>query len=157
MLEQFEDGLGLKLVKYIIQKDFSFANKNYTEHEELVGYGMLGVTLALKQYDGKHNFVNFASGKIKQSIISYLRTSYSKPIYPYLPERFIYNENDIDAKDSIQYLFKFLNSKERSILTKLYLDEKPYQAVIKETGLSKFRIFSTRRRAFTKLRSIELC
>ena len=119
---------------------------------------MLGVAIALKQHDGKHDFVVFAGYKIKHSILSYLRTSYSKPIYPFLRERFVYaDNNNVEARDSIEYLFKFLNNNERLILRKLYLEEKPYQKVIQETGLSKFRIFSTRRRAFKKLREKKLC
>ena len=158
MLEQFRDKTGEGLVKHIVRYCFSSAYENSTEYDELIGYGMLGVAIALKQHDGKHDFVVFAGYKIKQSILSYLRTSYSKPIYPFLREGFVYaDNNNVEAKDSIEYLFKFLNNNERLILRKLYLEEKPYQEVARETGLSKFRIFENRRRAFRKLKEKILC
>lgn len=151
-IDLFEDKTGIILVKHIIKNHFCWAKKNKDVCEELISCGLLGVTIGLRDYKKEYDFTNFMCAKIKQSILSYLRTLYSKPICPCLPEYFVYNENNIEVKDSVDCLFKFLNKQERLILTKLYLEEKPYQEVIKETGLSKFQVFDTRRKAFKKLR-----
>lgn len=164
-----EKGLELLLIEYgglikaIVHKHLS--KMSYYE-EECIDDILLSIWNNINSFDGKGSFKNWIGVISKFKAIDYKRKYFKLNSFEDIDNVKITDKRNLiddiiykEFKEEVYSLLDNLNEKDKKLFIKYYLEEKDVEAISKEMGLTKTRIYNKLSRGRKKLGNIlkEIC